>query len=404
MSTSCRKHRDLTLKNAYLFGGSICIALVVIETMLRITGYAGDHERRLFRANAEYDLVPHDSWVLQPTDACLSANADQRVDQQICVNGAAYPLRSAEAQQRPRVLVLGDSGVAGWGIPEGLSFPARLATASAGKLSAINAGVYGFHNYDALRLYTGYLAHLETDLVLLGVFMANDLNYNLLASKRRRRWPAPLATLRNQSLDSLATAHFVRSRLLTLNLRLHFDTARITHGQVQSFSRFGLIDERGLHYLDYRMGELAGYWPEGDSPLMEHAYELFARVLQKFEQASRARGARFAVVLLPAPPALAGEYVSPREPNVLNRLRLHGLYVSADRLEITRPLRRVRAICDQLRIPCLDPTAALTAADRATPAIAKLHRVLLPGDDHFNGQGHAILAREVAEWLSPVRD
>ncbi|MCR9141770.1 MAG: hypothetical protein NXI24_05925 [bacterium] len=374
-------------------------AVLLAEATLRLTGYEGDYERATFRFQSSYDTIRKDSWALKSSDACLSDDA-RETRHALCVNGDAIPLQRSRNTPGPRVLFLGDSGTLGWGVDSAEAFPARMK-ADAG-LTTVNAGVYGFHNFDALRLYQTRLAGLEVDLVVLGIFMANDLNYNLLAGDLRARYPAPIESARAWLLDHSALWHFVSQRALAVNHRYRIiggaaqkqtaDNQNAKDARPAPYSRLSMIDDIGLHLLHYRQGEIAGYRPDGDSAFMNYAYILLEQVLREFKTTARERGARFAVVLLPAPSMIAGEYISPVEPRIFQNMRQMGIELLPGQLDITRPTRRVRTICERIQIACIDPTPALRTIGT--------EQALLPEDDHYAAAGHQVIAAQIARWIA----
>lgn len=394
MTRSLQHKENRLLSKLLLAALSICCTCLTIEIVLRFTGYEGDYERNIFRFAAPFDVVRKDSWVLRPAAACFKEPVDESQadrDRHICVNDRPIPVISRKEPRR--ILFLGDSGTLGWGVSAEASFPALLnvPTDSRGftSLEAINAGVYGFHNFDALKLYRERLVQLKPDVVVLGLFMANDLNYNLLAGDRMARLPAMLESTRDHLMDHSAFFHYTYLQLLRINHRYRLFSSQSVPGA--KYSRLSLIDDIGLHMLHYRQGEIAGYRPDGDSVLMNYAYELLRRVLIEFRSTAEEHGAQFAVILLPAPPRIAGQYVSPVEPRIFQNMRQMGIELHPGKLEIDRPTRRVLSICRELEISCLDPAPALRAAG--------LQNVLLPGDDHYSAAGHRVIATEAARWF-----
>ncbi len=374
--------------NVLLFLGTCCVSSGIAEIGLRVAGYEGDHEREQLTFRGPYPILRKDNWVSRSL-------ADTRPGT-IFVRDELVPLAPPPGEQR--VLFMGDSGTYGWGQPAFLSYPARFerlarATKDGARLRAINAGEYGFNLCDAYHLYTTRLRALAPRTLVLGFYMANDINTSMLCSPALVEWPGPFGALRGWALDQSALVHFLYLNTLRLNSRFGF-LGEIRIGDRHMYlSRIALRDAEGLHFLNYRQGEIAGYRREY-SPLMELALANVAEILRRFRDESARDGTEMIVLLIPAPSAVYGQFVAPNEPEVLETLGQRGLAIRPAELDVEKPTRRLLEICDRLGLRCVDPRDQLRAL-RDAP--------FRPGDDHPSAAGHAALARALfAGWPEPA--
>lgn len=360
--------------NALMVVLAAFVGFLIAEVILRVTGYEGDYQRAQFKFTTPFSTVRRDSWVLKENIPDPGM---------ITVGRTAFALSTPDKEKR--ILFLGDSVTEGYGVESSRTFVSKLNSGMLAKdRIAINAGVYGFNTYDEYELYTGRLAQLQANTVVLGLFPANDISFNLLKSERLQTYPAWIESTWLHAQDQSAFMHFGFLSAQAINHRLRLFTG---NSAGLYFSRIALIEkETGLHLLHYRESEIAGYLPH-ESGLMKHAYELLERVLVRFQTETSRRSSRFIVLILPSPAAVAGAYYSPIEPNILQTLKTRGIQIQPTELDVDRPRRRITEICERLGLICLDPAPNL----RQVGATA-----FLPGDDHLSDAGHSAVARFLA--------
>lgn len=367
------KPRKDWLKKAALVLTGLSIGAILAEVGLRTYGYEGDYERRHFVFTGPFPLLRKESWIFQQKN---------RPADGLRVRNGFVPYARDPGEKR--VLFLGDSGTYGWGVPDAMNFPALLAQQAPAATRIVNAGVNGFNTCDALTLYRRDLGRLQADVVVLGLFMANDINTNLLCSERMLAYPGWVDRLRARAYERSALFHFFYINALRWSAHMRFGPWR-WNGRMIVPSRLHLVEPNGLHMLHYREGELATYLrPPG--PLTEHAFELLESLLGELREAAAGDGARLVILLIPAPPAIYGRYLAPAQPKVLAELAARGIRLRPEDLDLQAPTRRVRASCDRLGLACVDPTDDLGRAARNGV------RVLRPADDHLSVAGHGILA------------
>jgi GDSL-like lipase/acylhydrolase family protein len=183
--------------------------------------------------------------------------------------------------------------------------------------------------------------------------------------------------------------HFVRghSRLVRLAERAAQRTASLQGLGI----RLGLIEApRALiRTVDGRRTVPAEFSVLADerSPQADTAIVITARLLSRMQARSRAAGARFVVVLVPANEAIypAGAPQSARyhrDPAVGDGQRHSELF---------------HEICSRARVPCVDPTPRFV---HAADSLTKRNELLVfPDDGHWNEQGHRIAAAVLSDLV-----
>jgi lysophospholipase L1-like esterase len=349
-----------------LFG--CCLALGLAELGLRVFGYAGDAERARRVFDPRYGAVAHDSWIWH-------FQIDLRVHRAVDLRGQWIPLPKPPGETR--VLFIGDSATEGAFVTPEQSFPrvfkALLDERTDNHVRVINAGVWGMTSIDEYHLLEDKLLPLDPDVVVIGLFMANDLNTNLAHRERAPRSSFGV-TLRNHS----ALAHFLWLRALVLSAQRGVPAALVP-------VELRLVDSYGLHMLSYPAGELATYMVP-PSALMEHAFEVLERVLADFKALGQRHGFTVRVLLIPSPSRVLGRLAILHYPNLLAELRASGVPIEPGQIDVDAPTKRVLAICDALHMTCIDPTARLQRLGG---------RAFFPHDEHPSALGQRALAEEL---------
>jgi acetyltransferase AlgX (SGNH hydrolase-like protein) len=126
---------------------------------------------------------------------------------------------------------------------------------------------------------------------------------------------------------------------------------------------------------------------DAPSPQADTAIVLTARLLSRMQARSRAAGARFVVVFVPA-----SEAVYP--PGAARSARFH---VEPTVGDAQRPSERFRDICKRARVPCVDPTPRFV---KAADSLAKRNELLVFREDgHWNERGHRVAAAVLADLV-----
>jgi lysophospholipase L1-like esterase len=188
-----RGKRKGALGNVILLAASLALVCAVVEGALRLAGFVP-----IYEVYSKPELFwRHDErlgWSLEPGARGRYVGPRPfpvEFDSAIEINSLG--LRGPEpAPRRPgelRVLVLGDSVVAGFEVAEEETFVARLAALLEGRLAqpvaTINAGVRGYGTDQSLLWYRERGIALAPDLVVM-VFSANDFDDNVTLHRARR--------------------------------------------------------------------------------------------------------------------------------------------------------------------------------------------------------------------------
>lgn len=373
------RSRRLTARLLALLLGS-GLALLVAELGLRAIDYRGAQERLSRRFHPKYGTVRADSWIF---GFAIDPERHHGVD----LRGQMIPLRKPAGERR--VLFIGDSATEGAFVRLEESYPLRVqqhldARASESRVRAINAGVWGMTPIDAYHLLRDKLLPLQPDVVVLGLFLANDINFNLGHGQQRLRHAAPafVDTARQHS----ALAHFLFLSALSLNAR-HGWFRDQQLGSAWIDARVRLVDEYGLHMLSYPEGELALYMRE-PSALVNEAFDVLESLLARLRVLGERRGFSVRVLLIPSPSAVLGELSILHHPRILEQLREKGVQLREPDLDFAQPARRVLGICERLDLACVDATLALRRLGRAA---------FFPADEHPTAAGHEALARALLQ-------
>ena len=357
-----------------IFGTAL--GLLAGEIALRAIGFREEVARRNTVFDPRYGTVREDSWVFRFDPDAASDPID--------VRGQLVP-REKEPDET-RVLFIGDSGTEGvrMGIED--AFPARFEARMGDGTRAINAGVFGMTTIDELRFLSDRLSPLAPDVVVVGLFMANDINFNL-GHVSRLREVTPRSGFVHALTDRSALAQFLFVQAIALNTRHRWVATDELAEESVLPREITLIDENGLHALSYPMGEIATY-VQPESALITRAYEVLEDVLWQMKWLGDRRGFELRVLLIPTPSAVSGRLTLLHYPTILEDLRAEGVDVDEASLDFDAPTRRVLEICEDLAIRCYDPTARMREIGP---------EVFFPDDEHPTATGHAVLAETLAE-------
>lgn len=357
----------------------LLLGVLACEVALRVLGYEGAHGRQHVFFGSPYGIVPPDNWIFR-------LEIDPAAQDQVEIRSQSVPLQKPPGETR--VLFIGDSGTAGLFVELDESYPLQFEELldrqdPKNGVRVINAGAVGMTTVGEYYLLRDELQHLNPDVVVLGLFMANDINFNLGHQERRdARGAGWVERLDRRS----ALAHYLHLRALAADPRNRIwrESPNVA---------LTLVDRHGLHMLSDPAGEIATYMKE-PSELIGRAYDVLRGVLRDFLDLGRERGFTFAVLLIPTRSAVTGRLDLPHHPRMLEELAEHGIRVRESGLDFALPTRRVRALCADLGIPCIDPTARMQRVGM---------EVFLPEDEHTTVVGHRALAQELLEhrdaWL-----
>lgn len=284
-----------------------------------------------------------------------------------------------------RVLFIGDSGTRGVGLDEEKIFTTILQKKFLRRAEIINAGVPGSNNVNQLMLLDNKFHLLKPDHIFLGIFLANDINFNLLNYDPiiNNSWGHRFyESLRNTS----ALINFLHYRLIGLVKRSElFDSM----SNEELWPTSWLKTQRGLHYINYIEGEYSLYLKDNE-PLVEKSYVILEDLLLKFKSFTKERNIEFSVILFPSPSTVLNKaYFG--ESDIVHHINKR-FNISEDDLDFQRPLNKTIEICNRLKIKCINPLQKLKP----------LGLKAFLEDDHFSALGHDVLYRIISEQLDPI--
>lgn len=295
-----------------------------------------------------------------------------------------------------RVLLLGDSFAEAQEVPLEESFPRRLeglldeTAPGPVRIEVVNAGHSGLGTIQEYLYYLHEGRRYHPDLVLLGVYLGNDLidNHAPLA----RAWMR-VRELEHPYLTPDGVLHqpglSLHRRLLRW-LRFHIYTANLA---ARVWSRGG---RAARITVGFRPGEAPNVGPEAQrvplglylppDAVWQDAWVVTGRIVVDLKASVEADGARLAAFVIPDRRQLGGEAweAALAELPAADRAR-------ADR---DRPEHAMVDLLESAGVPTLD----LLPRYRAAPA-----GLYFPCDGHLTVAGHAVTADALAAWLRTAR-
>ncbi len=355
------KQRRTPVQDVLLVATSLVVVLGALELGFRIFGYQGSHERAIVAFDDRYGDIPKDSWPF--------ANDPASKELELFTG----KVRLGKASGVRRLAFVGDSGIQGAGVQLGEAFPERFSARlpADAHIEVINLGIPGLTTVGELNLTRDRVLALDPDQIVLGVFMANDIQFNLQATKSFRRPPAVNWLRRNSAL-----VHFTYLKLLAASAQ-HAD------GTVVNISA---VDERGIPMFNYVAGEFATYVTPM-SPTVKMAFDVTASALAEFRDLAQEHDMGFTVVLVPTLSSLVRKLEFPGDTG--EEALWLGKLDAVSRVDVQQPTREILRICRELAITCVDPTPVL--AQRLG------RRAIIEGDDHPTAAAHDVIAELLLE-------
>jgi len=280
-------------------------------------------------------------------------------------NGMGYPSRDFERRKRKevyRIAALGDSFAVGCTVP----FQANFLTQLEGNLDnaeVLNFGVSGAGPREYLSILNCDAVTFAPDLVLVHVFVGNDITEML---------PTP------RSLDVRGHALWQFGRR---SLRL-LEEQRRRHGDaVTSLPVPPALSEQTFREVQARRLEVCLH---PVSSAMEKKWLRCFAYLDAIVESCRQRSLPLAFVLIPdelqTNPAVLEQALRDRD-------------VSASRVDLDLPQRRLSQWCSRHSLPCLD----------LKPIFVAYPAGYAPRDTHWSVAGHRRAGNALAAWLKSLR-
>ena len=271
---------------------------------------------------------------------------------------------------RLRVLVIGDSFVFGQGVEASDAFPAKLQAAlrTRGIASQVmNAGVRGYGTAQEVAWLRTYGMMLSPDIVVMGVFLGNDIQDNMLAPAAHRAIPAELARTSGKWWHNGLTQWLFGNSHLYVLLR---DVPR--HWKMHRTS-IGRVD----------VAYLSKTYPAAAVTEDTEAMRRTATAVEEFARMTREAGVEQLAVLIPD--ALQ---VGPWRSDLAKELAGKGI-----RLDFDYPRRIFTDLFAGHGVAVLDLSGTL----RDSVAGGKV--LYYPVDGHWTPLGHDVAASTVADFV-----
>ena len=270
-----------------------------------------------------------------------------------------------------RILALGDSFTFGVGVEEEETWIEQLGRSLRSQglsVRTLNGGVPGYGAPDEAALFEHHLAETNPHLVILGVYLANDL---LDAS------PASFSVEVRDGLLVVGGHH--ATPLDWLNAHSHLFVLAKT-ALLPARGALGLGPTRTQRQIATEMGAYARELTPGARLGLTATDAAYARLVES----TRERGARLVAMVIPEHIAVDRE-----------AWRARFAFIGGDpaAYDPEGPRRIFRSLLEKHAIPYLDLTEAVASEeDRG-------RHLYFPYDTHFTAAGHALAARELERFL-----
>lgn len=276
-----------------------------------------------------------------------------------------------------RIVLLGDSFSAGLQVPSERSFARLLETGLRAegvkerRIEVWNAAVDGFGTVQALRMFVDRVAQYRPNVVLLGLFLANDLGDNVPTGGSRNHYLASRCGRPYVGLNGKGGLVDIREDASARQSGSWLD--RLLRRSELYANLFPGSDSVSTGFADWDV--FTGKHPEA----VASAWELTRALVGELDRQVQARGAKLAVLLMPhQQEARVGSAAPSVRPNTIDFDRAHA---SAE------------SFLRQARISYIDLYPSLRQM------IANGEHPYLRRDMHWNGRGHEIVADIIRRWL-----
>jgi len=380
------------LKNSLLVIFSFLSVLCVCEVGLRFLGY-----HRLSFRPSWLDPSP---FVLDPVffkgtgrnldwyRRAFKSDDSTRPREGIQVEEDYYPFKPS---QKYRVLAVGDSGTFGYGVERNKAWPAVFETLSEKSVEVLNFGVPGALLSDSLYYYRHFLLPYAPDLVLVCLFMANDINQSIYFDERLFNKALHLETLPDRWFEQLALTKLIRLAEMS-----RWKAKRDFNSYEEEVFVGG--EDGTLFAGNFLDGELMLY-EKKQRKQIDGAYANVKLLIRHFKRISDSTKSRLVFTIIPSRSFLESTFrILPWTGETLatpeEYFRVKGVE-SFENLDFSLPLARLSTLMKESKVEFLDYSEDLK----------KLHQdksVLIDGDDHLNSFGHHNLARLLSRDLDLI--
>jgi hypothetical protein len=376
------------LANGALLVASLTAALALGEVVMRVA-------RPAPATGAGPALYRHDDllgWEKRP-DVEVRMRADEW-DVTIATN--AHGLRGPPVAERAagtRILLLGDSFVEGYTVPQEATATAalehRLRTSGDAGAEVLNGGTAGYSTDQEVLFYERDGAPLRPDVVVL-LFYVNDLWYNTRVGYWRgaKPWFERTDTgpvLQGVPVPRLAWASRETSDWITARSALYRQIRTLATGR--SRAEGGTDGTRAAARAPTVPAEFLG-WRLGEDPEVDEAWALTEELLVRLRDRVVADGGAFVLFHVPSKAAVYEE---------VWRGTARAYELDSGGWSATADAERLRGICDRRELECLLPVDRFRAAGSPLGESGALY---FPMDGHWTAAGHDLAATVLHEWLA----
>ncbi|MEM6793152.1 MAG: GDSL-type esterase/lipase family protein [Acidobacteriota bacterium] len=284
--------------------------------------------------------------------------------------GLRGPVPGEEAR---RLMVIGDSFVFGWGV-EHSETVSQLAAERLG-LEGVNGGIPGYGLPDTVDWLEAYGEALEPDVLVLGVFVGNDL---LDATPKHREVTVEEGLVTAESRPSLARRLLHQTHLTRL-------AKSAIPWSLQSRLR-GLLGLPEPWRVTYLRDALQSYAVE-PTELVSEGREATRRAFDRLLGISRERGLGLAVMLIPDVLQLSPERWA---------ATLESIDVDPASVDPEVPNRFFRELAEGAGVPVIDLLPVFRRAGAESGAREPLYFM---HDPHWTAAGHGLAAEHLADAL-----
>ncbi len=286
---------------------------------------------------------------------------------------------AADHHDACRLLAIGDSFTFGLGVEDAEVFH-QVAAAEPGRegrpLEALNGGIPAIGVPQAVRWLERHGLGAEPDLVLLAIFVGNDLrdanaDYdNWSVSNGQLATPAGYSPLKDWLFNNI-------------HLYALLKTALPAGVQKRARAILGMGEPWSLRYAR----EVFMIYDPMVPPLVEEGLERTDDAVARLVRMADEEGLQVAAMLVPDIVQVDG----PRWAATLEQLG-----IADDRHDPRQPNRLLRALLERRGVPVLDLIDTFDEAfDRGEP-------LYYPVDRHWTAAGHALAGRQLADFLAPL--
>ncbi|MEM9473366.1 MAG: SGNH/GDSL hydrolase family protein [Pseudomonadota bacterium] len=286
---------DITRRRYFLLAGvtlsvSILLGIVVMEGVLRWAGSTADSGGQLDDGLFEYDARL--GWVVSRDWRGGHVHGDYSVT--YATNGFGHrgkPVTTAKQPGEKRYAYLGDSFTFGMGVNNAETFTEILA--SRGKAEHLNFGVPGYSTDQEVLYLEEKVMRFQPDVVVLIVYLANDLIDNLGPYPLQVDFAKPYFALDNGSLAIRNTPVPREPKPAVLRSR-SFSSVVLKGVEIKQslLARSEVL--RRLGYRD-KAGDISAMLADSTKP----SIDLFDALIQRLDDRVRSVNAKLIVALLP---------------------------------------------------------------------------------------------------------